>query len=269
MRYSFVKSTLGRLIKEEIITPDDSLLVVAGAEVEKELFQELGFCCVTISNLDERMTGNEFTPFDWSFQDAQNLTFADKSFDFVFVSDGLHHCASPHLALLEMYRVSKKGVIVFESRDSVLMRFANRLGLTPSYELEAVVGNGFTHGGVNNSEIPNYIYRWTEREFQKTIQSYDPVGHHTFRFYYGLNLPYSQAQMKKSNVKYLVIRMVDPILKVATKLVKRQCNSFCMVALKPDLSTDLWPWLTLEGNRVGFNRAYAEAIYKTPGSSGR
>lgn len=262
MRHSFVKGTLERLIRERVVSAHDSILVIAGGKAEKHLFQELNLDDVTISNLDERMTANEFLPFEWSFQDAQNLTFADESFDFAFVSDGLHHCRSPHLALIEMYRIARKGVIVFESRDSLLMRVANRLNLTPSYELEAVVGNQFTHGGVNNSEVPNHIYRWTEREFRKTIQSYDPVGRHTFRFYYALNLPYSQAEMKKSRMKYLSIRILEPLVSIATKLAKRQANSFCMVALRPDVPGDLWPWLQLDGERITFNREYATEIFQ-------
>lgn len=263
MRYGFVKETLERLLKAGTFSLEDRVLVVAGSDAEQQLFQDLGWQHVTISNLDERMTGESFAPYEWSFQDAQHLTFPDASYDVAFVSDGLHHCDSPHRALLEMYRVARKGVIVFESRDSALMRVANRLGLTPSYELEAVVGNDYTHGGVNNSEIPNYIYRWTEREFIKTIRSYDPVGEQGFAFFYGLNLPYSQSQMKKSRVKYFVIRLVDPLLKMGTKLVKRQCNSFCMVAVKPTLPADLWPWLVLQDDVVRFNRAYAEKVYKT------
>jgi ubiquinone/menaquinone biosynthesis C-methylase UbiE len=35
------------------------------------------------------MKGNEFHPFKWSYQDAENLSFKDKSFDFVVVHSGL------------------------------------------------------------------------------------------------------------------------------------------------------------------------------------
>lgn len=264
MRYSFVKNVLEKLLEDKTLSLEDDVLVVAGAKAETELFQELGFRSVTISNLDDRMVGDEVAPFKWSYQDAQNLALADRSFDFAFVSDGLHHCSSPHSALLEMYRVSKKGVVVFESRDSFLMKVANRAGLTPSYELEAVIDNDFAFGGVDNSEIPNYIYRWTEREFEKAIRSYDPIGKQTFRYFYGLNLPYSQAQMKKSSFKSIAIHAADPFVRLFTKLFKRQCNSFCMVALRPDLENDLWPWLRMSAGEPRFNRRYAKEVFKTP-----
>jgi ubiquinone/menaquinone biosynthesis C-methylase UbiE len=55
--------------------------------------------------------GDEFAPFSWSFQDAEQLSFEDEAFDYVFVHAGLHHCASPHRALLEMYRVARRGIM--------------------------------------------------------------------------------------------------------------------------------------------------------------
>jgi ubiquinone/menaquinone biosynthesis C-methylase UbiE len=61
--------------------------------------------------------------------DAERLTYGDGSFDVVIAHAGLHHCHSPHRALLEMYRVARKAAIAFESRDSRLIRTAVRLGL--------------------------------------------------------------------------------------------------------------------------------------------
>jgi hypothetical protein len=41
-----------------------------------------------------------------------------------------------------------------------------------------------------------------------------------------------------------------------TRLFKKQCNTFAMVALKPRVPDDLWPWLALDDGRVRFNRSY-------------
>ena len=51
------------------------------------------------------------------------------------------------------------------------MRVAQRLGVVDEYELTAVADNGLPAGGVRNSPVPNYVYRWTEREVEKTIAS--------------------------------------------------------------------------------------------------
>ena len=262
MRREFAESVLRKLLGEGLLQLDLSILVVAGGEADTQLFKSVGFTNVTISNLDYRLVGDEFSPYTWSLQDAQSLTFADEQFDFSFVSDGLHHCSSPHKALLEMYRVAKKGVIVIESRDSLLMEVAEKLNLTQSYELTAVINNNYKYGGVDNSEIPNFIYRWTENEFKKTIQSFNPIGKHTFRFYYDLNLPFRAASLKKSNTYYYLLKIAQPLTSLFTLLFKKQCNSFSMVTIKPSVPDDLWSWLESQEGQIVFKK---DGDSKVPG----
>lgn len=262
MRVNFVRKVLADLLKQNKLQLTSKILVVCGGQSERALFEEMDFSDVVISNLDVRMSANQFEPFGWSYQDAQSLTYEDGVFDWVFVSDGLHHCALPHKALTEMYRVAKQGVIVFESRDSLLMRLANKTGLSPEYELEAVIDHDFAFGGYNNTHIPNYIYRWTERDFEKTLKSFDPTGRINFQYQYGISLPYSQAEFKKTNLKFVTLKLVGPFVRLFTKVFKRQCNLFCMISLKPDVHQDLWPWLTLENAEISFNRAYAAEHFK-------
>lgn len=258
MRYEFVKNTLECLIKEGLLHKEDSILAVCSGIAECNLFHQMNFKSVTISNLDKRMSKKDVAPFDWKLENVHELSFGDDSFKYVFVSDGLHHCNFPHAALLEMYRVAQKGIIVFESRDSLLMRFANYFKLSPEYELEAVINHGFQYGGVNNTCIPNYIYRWTEREFEKTIQSNQPAAKHIFYYFYGLNLPFAQAKMKKSKLKYYMLCLLAPVVNVFSKVFKKQCNSFCLIALKPLIPRDLMPWLKLKNNEINFNKNYAK-----------
>jgi hypothetical protein len=65
------------LVARGIVTTRMSVLVVCGGDTDKGVFQELGFAGVTISNLDSRMTGREFEPYQWSSQDAEALTYPD------------------------------------------------------------------------------------------------------------------------------------------------------------------------------------------------
>ena len=259
MRKAFVSKLLVDLIDDSVLSRDQSILCVCAGGSEHEVFSDAGFANVTISNLDERMTADSFKPFAWSFEDAQNLTFDDASFDVVFVADGLHHCSSPHRALTEMYRVARSTIVVVESRDNALMRLANKLDLSPEYELEAVIDHRFQYGGVDNKPIPNFIFRWTEREFEKTLNSYDPTGSRQYRYFYDLNLPYQTALFRKSRLKYWVIRLSSPVLHVGLRLFKKQCNTFCMIATKPQR---LWPWLAREDRHVVFDQAYARRHFK-------
>jgi SAM-dependent methyltransferase len=262
MRMEFTDAVLQQLLQEGMLRQSDSIVAVCAGVCDRDVFVRCGFRDVLITNINEADSRDESAPFEWEHQDAQDLDLEDESFDFAFVADGLHHCSSPHRALLEMYRVARRGIIVIESRDSFLMRTANRLGLSPLYEVEAVVGSDFRGGGVDDTDVPNFIYRWTEADFKKTVRSFDPRGRHTFRFFYGLNLPYELAGWKKSSLKLKVVKITDPVLRQLTRVFKKQCNTMALVALKPQVPDDLWPWLTVEDGTVGFAREYAGKHFK-------
>ena len=263
MRTRFVQSVLKSLLREGVIKNSDHVLTVCAGEAERDVFSQLGFTHVLISNLDERMREEQFRPFAFQHEDAQRLSFEDGSFDVAFVADGLHHCRSPHAALVELYRVARRTVIVIESRDSFAMRLASRLGLTPRYELESVVDHNFQYEGVDNTPVPNFIYRWTESEFKKALRSYDPTGRQTFKFFYALNLPYEMAKLRRRRLKLWALRLATPVAKLFALLFKRQCNSFAMVATRPNYPADLWPWLAQERGEIVFDRSYADKHFKT------
>lgn len=61
--------------------------------------------------------------------DAEVLTFADASFDWVIVRDGLHHLARPLKGFYEAERVSREGFVILECQDSLAVRFLSVLGI--------------------------------------------------------------------------------------------------------------------------------------------
>ncbi len=250
MRQRFVERVLGEILRYDGTATSATWLAVCGGQTERDSFLKIGLRDATISNFDARVSGSDVLPFTWSAQNALQLAFADRSFDYAFVSDGLHHCSSPHRALLEMYRVCRRAIIVIESRDSALMRLAEATGLTARYEIAAVIGNDFVFGGVDNTAVPNHVYRWTEREFEKTIQSFDPTSKHRFQYYYDLNLP------KRTGSVGVFLRAVAPPLTLFTRVFPRQCNTFAMIAHRPRDPEDLWPWLRRDGEKIVFKREY-------------
>ena len=66
------------------------------------------------------------------------------------------------LAILELYRVCFEGALIVEANVSLLSRLACKLGFSEEYELSAIQKN-IISGGVDNTNVPNYVYRWTER----------------------------------------------------------------------------------------------------------
>jgi hypothetical protein len=155
-----------------------------------------------------------------------------------------------------MYRVSKKGVIVIESRDSWLMRSLIKLNLTPAYETAAVYDNNCMYGGVNNTCIPNYIYRWTETEVEKTIKSYAPHLIHKFSYKYSYDEP-SETKRSKSYCKRIIINIFAPIYRLTVKLFPKQQNLFAFIINKPIIPDNLQPWIKFNDGVMSFNEEWA------------
>jgi SAM-dependent methyltransferase len=243
MKAGFVEAVADALLADGTLDSSDSVLALCAGRRERNLLAERGFSRATITNLDE--PDDALAPFEWSREDAQALRFENGSFDFALVVAGLHHCASPHRALVEMYRVARKGILVIEARDSLLTRAAVRLGLASEYELSAVAAHGYREGGVDNTSVPNFIYRWTEAEFRKAIRSADPSGEPSFRFFYALDVPHSRPAIASA---------AEPVLSGLARVFPRLSNTIAMVALRPRA---LWPWLAVRDGEVVFDRRHA------------
>lgn len=241
-----------------------SVLICGGGSLDKATFAALGFKNVTISNLDVRMKGNEYDPFKWKYENVESLTFEPNSFDYVVIHAAIHHASSPHRALTEMYRVASKGVLAFEARDSWTMRFLERTGVSQVYEHAAVYYNDCEYGGVNNTEIPNYVYRWTERELEKTIQSYAPHSRQRFRYKYGTSFPCTPELERGGRVKWMLLMLVRPFFWLFTRLFPKQQNQFAFFIEKPAVPASLFPWLTFDekDHRIRFNKKWGEQKYK-------
>ena len=120
-----------------------------------------------------------------------------------------------------------------------------------AYETEAVQHQGGSSGGLENGPMPNYVYRWTEDEFRKTIRSCDPSGPHQFEFRYGLNLPYETAALRGWGRRAVLLRFAVPLLRWFTAVFKRQRNSLAMIARRPNRT---WPWLEERDGIIGLKQ---------------
>ena len=239
MTDGFYESSIAELVKSGALDPHARTLVVCGGEFDRNTLLAAGFSDVTISNLDPRTIGDGMAPFRWAFQDAEALTFRDGEFEQVIEHNGLHHCASPHRALLEMYRVASNSVVVFEPRDSFALQVAVRLGLTGMHEVETVIDHALVAGGVRNTGLPNYVFRWTEREVEKTIGSFDPSGKCDFKFFHGLAPSFDNHRLGRS-VKQRMMRLCAPLARLLFLLIPNQGNRFCFYVGKPRVA---YPWV--------------------------
>ena len=247
-RLSFYKTTVSKWIPKR----DASILVTAGGINDRNVFMELAFIDVVITNIDNDFSSKTIYPYSWDKQNLEELTFPDNSFDYVVVHAGLHHCRSPHKALLEMYRVAKKAIIAFEPTDNFTVRLMQKINLAQTYEYTAVIANEGKSGGVNNTQIPNYIYRWTKAEIEKVINSYDPVARHKFYYKFGNDIP-TPEYIGTNIFKLLLIKFFMPIYRFWGLCFPSQQNLFAFMVEKPDIKNNLHPWLINNKNGITFN----------------
>jgi SAM-dependent methyltransferase len=224
----FYGDVLRKLLASGKISQSDSILIVCGGPLDETVMREVGFGDFNLTNIDGLAEQ----------QDAENLSYADGSFDVVIVHAGLHHCYSPHRALLEMYRVARKAAIAFESRDSLLMRMAVKLGFTLDYEVDSVSADG--KGGVAESGIPNFVYRWTEREVWKLIATFDPAHKPNIEFFYDMRIPIQRLSRSGNHAMRAVGMIVEPLSRLFAVALPSQCNEFAFAILK---NGELQPWM--------------------------
>ena len=79
----------------------------------------------------------------------QDLPYKDQEFDYVVTHASIHHSSKPHLAVLEMLRVAKIGIVFIEARDCLLTKLSCKIGLSEEYEFSAVRNNS---GGVDDNK---------------------------------------------------------------------------------------------------------------------
>ena len=244
---NFYSKTIGDLLGRKKLSQTDSILVVCAGDTDRKTFLEHGFTDVVISNLDYHRGVEDYAPYGWKYIDAEKIELADCSFDWVVVHAGLHHCGSPHAAMCEMFRVARKGIVVFEARDSLLMKLSVWFGFVPSYELEPVVLSDGKCGGLRNTGTPNFIYRWTELEVEKTINSFSPEYEHEFDYFYGYRVPLQRLAMSSSKLKKMAAVGFKLVLPVVELLLRRQGNLFGFAISKQGA---LQRWLNVNGDEV-------------------
>lgn len=98
---------------------------------------------------------------EFSAQNAEALTFADGSFDYVYCKESFHHFPRPYIALTEMFRVARKAVILTEPRDFQIDRRAFSWVLDIARK---ACGQSERH---DFEDVGNYVYRISEREIEK------------------------------------------------------------------------------------------------------
>jgi ubiquinone/menaquinone biosynthesis C-methylase UbiE len=99
---------------------------------------------------------------DYRIENAERMSFADEAFDFVFCKEAYHHFPRPYLALYEMLRVSRKGVLLVEPQD----QRGSPLKMA-TYLAKRLLRRQRHFDQRRYEEAGNYIYSVSKRELTK------------------------------------------------------------------------------------------------------
>ena len=156
---------------------------------------------------------------DYKVENAESLSFNDSTFDYVLCKESFHHFPRPMLALYELLRVAKSGVVLIEPNDpyisdrllifflrSLINSFKNMFG--KKVEKHAFEGTG------------NYVYSLSKRELEKVALglNYKVVA------FKGMNDAYFDG------VEYEKLADNGPLQKKVVRSIKRR-NLICNLGL--------------------------------------
>ena len=210
------------------INKKSNFLLISASMHEVKILKDLGYLNFSITYHDEDEK-NQFLDFGFKENinlfrsDLRDLTFKDKSFEYAITNATIHHVDLPHKAITELYRVAIKGVLVIESNDSLIMRLATKIKLAEEFEVSSVNEEKNT-GGLLDTAVPNYVYRWTEREILKLLKSFDPKNINFVNFDYASDL--TNFKSRDKYIKNILLKILIITGKILFFFFKKQQN--CM-----------------------------------------
>jgi ubiquinone/menaquinone biosynthesis C-methylase UbiE len=129
------------------------LTVGDGAGYDGWRLIQAGFNDVLATDLDDTVlaeTKEAGLIHRYGIENAEALSFADNSFDFILCKEALHHMSRPYAAIYEMFRVARYAVVVIEPQDPWGDHPCRVDETQPHYE-----------------SVGNYVYQYSVRELEK------------------------------------------------------------------------------------------------------
>jgi len=104
---------------------------------------------------------------DYSIENAEKLSFEDNTFDYALCKEAYHHFPRPYLAVYEMLRVVKKGIVLIEPHDP-LSKMPFLLFLRNIFDNWNVnLLQKYWKNRYSFEEVGNYVFKLSERECEK------------------------------------------------------------------------------------------------------
>ena len=150
---------------------------------------------ITEENLIWSRDNNYIKKF--KIENAENLSFQDKSIDFILCKESYHHFPRPPIALYEMMRVAKQAIILIEPLDdNKLFNFFKKF-------IKLLI-RGKGQGDFIFEPSGNFLYRISLKELKKILFA---IGGYNFAFK-GLNDFYIAKFENKSCKTYNIANII-------------------------------------------------------------
>jgi len=103
----------------------------------------------------------------YSVENVERLSFGDDSFDFILCKEAYHHFPRPYLAVYEMLRVARQGIVLIEPQDPI-SRSPLLLGIRGILDrLDTGKLRKFWKNQYSFETVGNYVFKLSLREMEK------------------------------------------------------------------------------------------------------
>jgi ubiquinone/menaquinone biosynthesis C-methylase UbiE len=141
---------------------------------------------------------------DFQVENAEAMSFANSSFDYVLCKEAYHHFPRPMIALYEMLRVASKSVVLIEPQDQNALVPA-RFGFNTVVKwfkqviknnIKSLFGKELYYNHGNYESVGNYVYTISEREIEKVALglNYEMVSFKSLNDYYLEGVEFEKKQ---------------------------------------------------------------------------
>lgn len=182
-------------------------------------------------------------------ENAESLSFSDNEFDFTFCKEAYHHFPRPMIALYEMLRVSRRGVVLIEPNDRYIVS-SHKMLIGRSIENLARRLIGKKASKHHFEESGNYSYSISMREIEKVALGINlrAVAFRGISDYYERGVEYEQADDK--NRLFKKVRLIIKLRDALCKFNLLQYGLLVAIIFKHDISHALKIKLESFGYRI-------------------
>ena len=185
----------------------------------------------------------------YKVQNAESLSFPDSVFDYVFCKESYHHFPRPMLALYEMLRVAKSGVLLIEPNDAYIINgWSAILFRDLKNKMKSFLGKETNKHSFEESG--NYVFSISRREIEKVALglNYKTVAFKGINDAYFPGVEYEKMS-DKGPMQKKVIRLIN-IKNFLCKLGFLDYGALASIIFKKELSKELLQKLVDEGYEV-------------------